>query len=226
MNSRYSTFDFKHQRNTLYDASIPEMEQYWSRDVKGRWMSICEYAVAENVRRTRSDENVRGIGTRLTGTRPVDAKATHDLALQLGAQEMDVQLEHIEASIRYWRFHTDLAKRLNCPHCKVADINDQYRHYCVGSTVVAARRKHLALLSAAIHKFGLKSTTAKTLTAIYTLDNEGRHIDPGAEGGEVCARLVDNLINSEVPAVEPTRGTLIALLEMSSSERTQGWLSK
>ena len=61
---------------------------------------------------------------------------------------------------------------------------------------------------------------------MYTLDNEGRHIGPRAEGGEVCAELVDNLVNSEVPAVAPARGALIAILEMGPSERTQGWSPK
>ena len=124
----------------------------------------------------------------------------------------------IEAYIRYWRFHTDLAERLNCPHCKVADTNDHYMHYCEEPTVVAARRKHLALLPAAIHRSGLKPTTARALTSIYTLGNEGRHIDPGAEDSEVCAELVDNVINSEVPAVVPARRALIALLGMGPSE--------
>ena len=62
---------------------------------------MCEDTVAENVLRTLSDAKVRGIGTRLAGTRPVDAKAIQDLTLQLGAQQTDVQWEHIAASIRY-----------------------------------------------------------------------------------------------------------------------------
>ena len=150
-------------------------------------MAICEDTVAENVRRTLSGANVRGIGTSLTGTRPVDAKTIQDLALQLGAQQTYVQWEHIEASTSYWRFHTDLAEQLNCTHCKVADTNDHYRHYGVESAVVAARRKHLALLAVAIHTCKLKPTTARAPTAIYTLENEGRHIDPGAASTEECA---------------------------------------
>ena len=108
MNSRYPTFDFKHQRNTHYDASILEPEQYWSREVIDRWMAICEDAVAGSVRGTLSDANARGIGTILASTRPVDAKAIQDLTLQLDAQQTDVQWEHIEASIGYWRFQNDL----------------------------------------------------------------------------------------------------------------------
>ena len=91
MKSRYPTLDFKHQRNSHYDASILETEQYWPREVIGRCMSVCDNTVAENVRRTLSDANVRGIGARLAGTHPVDAKAIQDLALQLGAQQTDVQ---------------------------------------------------------------------------------------------------------------------------------------
>ena len=105
---------------------------------------------------TLSGANIRGIGERLTGTRPVGAKAIQDLALKLGAQQPDVQWEHIETSIRYWRFHIDLAERLNCPHCKVAGTNDHYIYCGEEPTVVAARRKHLALLSAATHKSELK----------------------------------------------------------------------
>ena len=114
-------------------------------------MTVCEDTVAENVKRTLSDANVKGISTRLTCTRPVDAKAIQDLALQLGAQQLDVQWKHIEASIRYWWFHTDLADRLNCPHYKVADTNDHYRHYCVEPTVVVARKKHRTVVRRDIH---------------------------------------------------------------------------
>ena len=87
----------------------------------------------------------------------------------------------------------------------MADTNDHYMHYCVKPIVVAARRKHLALLVAAIHKSGFKSSTARALTSMYILDNEERHIDPGAKGREVCADLVVNMIASEVPAVVPAR---------------------
>ena len=100
MNNRHLTFDFKHQRNTHDGASILETEQYWPREAIGRWMSVCEDKVAENARRTLSEADVRGIGTRLAGTRPVDAKAIQDLALRLGAQQTGYQWKHIEASIR------------------------------------------------------------------------------------------------------------------------------
>ena len=42
----------------------------------------------------------------------------------------------------------------------------------------------------------------------------------------MCAGLVDNMINTEVPAAAPVRGALVALLEMGTSERTQGWFPK
>ena len=51
------------------------------------------------VKTTLSRTNIRGIGERLTGIRPVDTRAIQDLALKLGAQQPDVQWEHIEASI-------------------------------------------------------------------------------------------------------------------------------
>ena len=112
--------------------------------------------MADKVRTTLSGAIISGIGERLTDTQ--------DLALKPGAQQPDVQRGHIEASIRYWRFHTELAERPNYPDCKVGDTHDHYMHYCEEPTVAAARRKHLALLPAAIHKSGLKSTTARALT--------------------------------------------------------------
>ena len=92
------------------------------------WMTVCEGAVAEKVKTAVSGANIRDIGERLTGTRPVDATAIHGMTLKLGAQPQEFQWEHIEASIRYWQFQTDRAERLNYPHCKVADTNDHYRH--------------------------------------------------------------------------------------------------
>ena len=119
-------------------------------------MAVCDDTVAEKVKKTPPGANTSGIGDRPMDTHPVDGKAIKGLTLKLGAQQPDVRWEHIEASIRYWRFHTDLAGRLNCSHCNVADTNDHYRHYCEEQTVAAARRKHLALLSAATHKSGPK----------------------------------------------------------------------
>ena len=46
---------------------------------------------------------------------------------------------------------------------------------------------------------------------------------PERRGDKVCAGLVDNTINMEVPGAAPARGALIALLEMGPSEWTQGW---
>ena len=47
-------------------------------------------------------------------------------------------------------------------------------------TVVAAKKKHKELLTAAIYACELKTTTAKALAAMYMLGAQGRHIDPGA----------------------------------------------
>ena len=79
-------------------------------------MKVCVDTVAGKVKTTLSGANIRGIGGRLVGTRPVDAKAIQVLVLKLGAQQLDVQWEYIEASVRYWWFHTDFADRLNCPN--------------------------------------------------------------------------------------------------------------
>ena len=117
MDIRHPSLDIQHRRNSKYEPSTLEAEACWSREVVGRWMEVCVDLVAENVRTTLSGANIRGIGGRLAGTHPVDARATQGLALRLGVKLQDVQWEHVEASIRHWWFHTDLAERLNCPHC-------------------------------------------------------------------------------------------------------------
>ena len=48
--------------------------------------------------------------------------------------------------------------------------------FCRDPTVAAAREKHLRLLSAAIHTCQLKPSMAGALTAMYSLDTQGRHI--------------------------------------------------
>ena len=60
---------------------------------------------------------------------------------------------------------------------------------------------------------------------MYSLGTQGRHIDPGADETGACGALMDNLI-AGIPAVEPARGALLALLQMGPSERTQRWLLK
>ena len=101
-------------------------------------MEVCVDLVAEYVKTALPGANTRGIGGRLAGTRSIDAKAIQGLALRLGAQQQDVQWGHIEASTRYWRFQTDLAERLNCPHCK-ADTNNHYMHCILCGTYSGSR---------------------------------------------------------------------------------------
>ena len=50
-----------------------------------------------------------------------------------------------------------------------------------------------------------KKSTANALTAMYDLDDLGRHIDPGTKEDGVCADLADHLIWNN-PRVEPVRG--------------------
>ena len=97
----------------------------------------------------------------------------------------------------------DLALRLNCPHCTEKDTNAHYMHFCRESTVVATRRKHRSLPPAAIHKCELKKSTANALTAMYDLDDMGRHIDPGAKEDGVCEGLVDHLIGTNPESNRP-----------------------
>ena len=110
--------------------------------------------------------------------------------------------------------------RLNCPYCKGKDTNAHYLHFHREPTVVAARRKHRSLLAAAIHTCKLKKSTANALTAIYDLDDLGRHIDPGVKENGACQGLIEHLIGTN-PRIEPARGALFALLQMGPSERTQ-----
>ena len=113
----------------------------------------------------------------------------------------------------------------NCPYCQKPDTNDHYRHFRAEPTVVAAQRKYKELLIAAIYSCELKTTTAKALTAMYMLDNQGRHVDPGATEDDACENLVDGLIH-DIGGIQPVKAALIALLSMGPSERTQGWFPK
>ena len=87
MNSRYPIFDIQHQRNSRYEPSTLEAETCWPREAVDLWIAVCEGTVVEKVRTTLSGATIRGIGERLTGTRPVDATTIQDLTLKLGAQQ-------------------------------------------------------------------------------------------------------------------------------------------
>ena len=115
MNSRYPTFDIQHQKNHRYDPSTLETETCWYREVIDQWVAVCPDTIAEKVREALSGANKKCIGERLAGTLPIDSKTVQNLALRLGAQQPDVQWEHIEVSIRYWRSKAHLGERLNCP---------------------------------------------------------------------------------------------------------------
>ena len=54
-------------------------------------MTVHKDTLAEKVKATILGANIHGIGERLTGTRPVDAKAIQGLALELGAQQSEVR---------------------------------------------------------------------------------------------------------------------------------------
>ena len=135
---------------------------------------------------------------------------------------MDVPHEKIEVYTQAWRVAADLAARLNCPHCQKPDTNDHCRHFCVEPTVVAARKKHKELLTAAIYACELKKTTARALTAMYMIDAQGGHIDPGVTEGDASENLVGGLIN-DIGGIQPAKAVLTALLSMGPPERTQGW---
>lgn len=138
------------------------------------------------------DTGAAGVSAVLWGDHPIGAEAIRDATL--ARSQTDAPRKHIEASLRKWRVNADLATTLDCPYCKELDTNAHYLHFCTEPTVVAARQKHHRLLAAAIHTCEPKKSRAGALTAMYTLDNQGRHIDPGAEGNGVSNALIENLI--------------------------------
>ena len=66
-----------------------------------------------------------------------------------------------------------------------AGTNAHYMHFCREPTVVAAREKHLRLLSVAIHRYQQNHRTA-----ICPLDTQGWHIDSGADEEGACVALL------------------------------------
>ena len=127
-----------------------------------------------------------------------DAQALSAIIRNISGGQVDAPCEDIEVSIQTWRVAADLAIRLNGPYCHKPDTNDHYRHFCVEPTVVAVRQKHKELLTVAIYSCELKTTTAKALTAMYMLDNQGRHIGPGAIEDDACENLVKNKNKSKI----------------------------
>ena len=66
---------------------------------------------------------------------------------------------------------------------------------------------------------------AEPLTAMYSLDTQGRHVGPGAVGGGAYENLVSGLIN-QIKEVRLAKAALLALIKMGPSERTDGWFPK
>ena len=167
------------------------------------------------------DAGVSCVSEVMQGSRPVGAETIR--AKTLAHSQADVPREHIEAPIRKWREATDLAVRLNCSYCKEKDTNAHHLHFCREPIVLAARRKHLSLLAAAIHTCELKKSTAKALTAMYDSDDLGRHIDPGADENGICEGLIEHLIEADPGKSNLPGGGrgLLALLQMGPSERNQ-----
>jgi hypothetical protein len=135
---------------------------------------------------------------------------------------VDVPRAEIATSIQEWRVATDLAIRLNCPLCQTPDTSSHYRHFCTEPLAVATRNEHKERwLIADIYSCELKKTTAKALTAIYMLDAQGRHIDPGATENENCDGLVEGLI-VDIGEMRPAKAALVALLKMGRPSEPMG----
>ena len=91
--------------------------------------------------------------------------------------------------------------------------------------MVAARQEHHRLFAAAIYTCELKKTTAKALTAMYSIGAQGKPIDPGTTDDDACENLVDGLIVRR-GEIRPAGAAMVALLKMEPTERTQGWSPK
>ena len=131
--------------------------------------------MATTIAKALPDAEVSGVSAILRGSHPVGTIAI--TSGTLSHSQADVPWEHIEASLRKWRVDTDLAMRQNCPRCKEKDTH--YLRFCREPAVVATRENHVKLLAAAIRTCELKKSTAEALTAMYSLDTQRRHIDPG-----------------------------------------------
>ena len=223
MNDRQPTFDVVHMQNHRYDPMAFASEQAWTCEVIGAWLASCEDEVATAVATALSDSGVSCLSEVMQESRPFGAETIR--AETIAHSQAGVIRKDIEASIKKWRGATDLAVRLNCPCRKEKDTNAHYLRFDREPTVAAARRKHLSLFAAATHTSKLKKSTANTLAAMYDLDDLGRHINPGADDNGICEDLIKHLIGTN-PGIEPTRGALFALLQMGSSERTQGRFPK
>ena len=67
-------------------------------------------------------------------------------------------------------------------------------HLCLEPTVVAARQDHHRLPAAAMRTCKLKKTTAGALIAMYSLDTQGRRMNPGSVDEGACEDLINGLI--------------------------------
>ena len=148
MNDRQPTFDVVHMQNHRYDPMAFASEQAWTCEVIGAWLASYEDEVATAIATALSDTGVSCVSEVIQGSRPFGAETTR--AKTLALRQAGALRKDIYASIRKWRGTTDLAVRLNCPYCKEKDTHAHYLHFYRGPTVVAARRKHLSLLAAAI----------------------------------------------------------------------------
>ena len=197
----------------------------WTADTIDSWMRSEGGEVADILSQLLSQERMESVAGVATKSGAIGAQTLSAIIQNMSDGQVDGPREDIEASIQAWRVAADLAVRLNCPYYQNPDTYDHYRHFCVEPTVVAAKKKHKELLTAAIYACELKTTTAKALTAMYMLDTQGRHMDPGATEDGACENLVDGLIH-DMGGIQPAKAALVALLSMGPSERTHGWLPK
>ena len=184
----------------------------WVVDTIDSWILSEDGEIADIVSQLLVQEGFEGIADAITVHGRIDAAMLSEKIQELSGGHTVVPRKKIETSIQEWRVATDLAVRLNYPHCQLPDTNAHYRHYCTEPSVVAARRTRKELLTAAIYSCELEKTTAAALTAMYMLDTQGKHVDPGATENENCDDLVEGLIVNIGEKIRPAKTPLVALL--------------
>ena len=143
MNDFRLTHDREHQRDHKYDPTDLATGTAWMVDTIDSWILSEDGEIADIVSQLLVQEGFEGIADAITVNGRIDAAMLSEKIRELSGGHTEVPREKIETSIQEWRATTDLAVRLNCPHCQLPDTNTHYRHYCTEPSVVAARLMHI-----------------------------------------------------------------------------------
>ena len=150
MNGRNLTHDLEHQRDHRYDPSDWVTGTEWTADTIDSWVRPEGGEIADILSQLLVQEGMESVAGAVNKSGVIDGQTLSAIIQEMSDGQVSVPHEEIEAFIQARKVATDLTVRLNCPYCQKPDTNDQYRHFCVEPTVVAARNKHKELLIAAI----------------------------------------------------------------------------